>query len=313
MNGIPQIRWFGTISTSQIPKLWKIMAVVLACCAVAAVLLFANSRARRTMSLSQSSSISAVTSHGRTFRLTKIFEGSTEDGERYVNSFCKISDCISLSKVVIFFNSAEGARRELKLEEAKASRLVDRTVVTSSEGRPIGERIVLEFEAYAEVAWTTNKDFHSISATSLENVLEFEHALNNQKGKITTQLGRIEEVTFTGTEITHGKSGDFDYTEQQFRSSDCETVIVRVEVFTSSEHAEEALLRRLKDATMIIQRGPRPNTTALQKGRVVAMVTAPPDSEQLEDTMVLWTNNAELHSIRGTMVHALEFERRNFR
>ena len=309
---------FGFLS--HLSTLGRTIAASVVCCVVVAGgFWFANFRAKESLPVTQNSAILDRANDEVTFRLTTIFDGRTEQGERYSNSFYKTPDCQSLSKSVIFFNSVVAANSELRSEEGKASAVVERSVVTNREGRQVGERIALKFDnteqrtSYAEVAWISDKVFHSIAATSLELALEFEQALNSQSGKISTQTDSARKITFTGAEIKHGKADGFNYTQQQFSSSDCEAVTVRTEFYPSPERAQEELSQRLKAVTTIIQRGARPNIQTLQTGRVVAMITAPPNSEQLEDTIVLWTNEGELHSIRGTMVHALEFERQYFK
>lgn len=49
----------------------------------------------------------------------------------------------------------------------------------------------------------------------------------------------------------------FGYSEKQLRSSDCETVTARTEYYPSPARAEDEMLKKLKESTNIIERGPK--------------------------------------------------------
>jgi hypothetical protein len=302
-------------------KLWIIVVVLSVCSTLAGVFWYTNSRVRKSIIISQDSAGSTTPNQELSFRLTMIFDGRTDDGERYANNFFKASDCASLSEVVIFFNSIDRAQKELVSERAKASAVVEQTAVTNNEGGKIGDRVVLRFDdterrkPHIQVMWTSDKDFHSIAGPSLEHVLQFENAISSRSGRIASKLDDVQKVTFTAAEISNGRTDEgSDYSERRFHSSDCESVIVRTEGYPSPARAQEEFIRMLKASTTIIERGPRLDGTGQQSGeRAVAMFKAPVQSEHIEDTIIMWTDNSELHSIKGPFTHAMEFETRNYR
>jgi hypothetical protein len=72
--------------------------------------------------------------------------------------------------------------------------------------------------------------------------------------------------------------------------------------------------RKLKESTTILERGSKLNAAGQPVGeRAVAMLKAERPSDYIEDTVVMWTVNSELHSLRGLFTHVLELEKRNYR
>lgn len=299
-------------------QVWRLIVVLFACCAVLGIVFLVNSRSKKVdeVRLPDNS-----TPQELVFRSTVILDGKTEDGVRFSDYHYKSSDCIAISHKTTFFKSPARAREEFERETRKASTIIERAPVVNGQGHQIGERVVLQFEAseehksHAEVVWNKDKDFHSVTAPSLEHVLEFEKALGSQSGRISSRIDTVQNVTFTASEPRDGRTeAGFGYSEKQFRSSDCETLIARTEYFPSSARAQEELLKKLKESTNIIERGPKLDARGQQVGeRAVAMFKAELPSEYIEDTVVVWTANSELHSIRGLFTHVLELEKRNYR
>ena len=181
-------------------------------------------------------------------------------------------------------------------------------------GPQVGERIVLQFDSHAEAIWNEDSKFHSISASSLAHVLEFEKALRSQRERIVSRIDSVQKVSFTPSDARDGRTeGGVAYSEKQFRSSDCETITTRTEYYSTSASAHEEMQKRLKESTNIVERGSKLNAAGQSTGeRAVAMFTAARPSDYLEDTVVIWTVNTELHTIKGPFTYVLELERRNY-
>jgi hypothetical protein len=221
----------------------------------------------------------------------------------------------------MFFQLPAHARNEVESEIQKASAIVERVPVVNDQGRQVTERVVLQFDArdqykaHAEAIWNENSVFHSIVASSLGDVLEFLKALGSKSGRISSRIDTVQNVTFTASETQEGKTEEgVGYSEKQFRSSDCETVTARTEYFSSPARAQREMQKKLKESTTILEQGSKLNAAGQPVGeRVVAMFKAKRPSDYIEDTVVIWTVNSELHSIRGLFTHVLELEKRNFR
>ncbi|HWN11914.1 MAG TPA: hypothetical protein VNO50_21985 [Pyrinomonadaceae bacterium] len=256
-----------------------------------------------------------------TFRPVAIFDGDTEDGNRMAETFYKCSDCSTISSVAIFFKSGGDATRHVEVESMKASVVLERSAVTNEAGQHVGDRVVLQFDAnpeskaHAEVVWNKDKDFHSLTGPSLEHVLEFEKAFKVRSGRILSRIDDVQKVSFDTLKISDGRTQEgLSYSERQFRSSDCETVIVRTEYFSSPLAAQAKFHKKLSESTTILERGLKFDETGHQVGeRSVAMFKPEVQSENIEDTIVAWTENSELHSIQGSFTHVIEFEKRNYR
>jgi hypothetical protein len=296
----------------------RVTVLFFACCVVLGITFLVKSRSKK---VNEATLPDNSTPQELVFRSTMIFDGKTEDGTRFADYHYKSSDCISISHKIIFFESPARAREEIERESREASSIVERAPMVNDRGQEVGERVVMQFEAskeykaHAEAIWNKNSDFHSIAAPSLEHVLEFEKAVGSQGGRIVSRLDAVQNVIFTASESRDGRTKEgFAYSEKEFRSSDCETITTRTEYFPSPDRAQEEMQSKLKESTNIIQRGPKLDATGQQVGeRVVAMFKAEPTSEYIEDTVVIWTVNSEVHSIKGLFTHVLEFEKRNYR
>lgn len=299
-------------------QLWRLIVVFFACCAVLGIVFLVNSRSRQAdeEKLSDNGSPQELV-----FRNTTILDGTTEDGVRFADYRYKSSDCISISHRTMFFKSPVHAHEEIERETRKASTVIERAPVSNDQGQQVGERVVLKFEAsegykaHAEAIWNRDSEFHSISAPSLGHVLEFEKVLGSRGERISSRIDTVQKMAFTASETREGRTEEgFAYSEKQFRSSDCETVTALTEYFPSSDRAQEELEKRLKESTSIIERGPKLDAAGQQVGeRAVAMFKVEVPSEYIEDTIVMWTNNSEYHSIKGLFTHVLELEKRNYR
>ncbi len=296
-------------------NVWRLILVFFACGAVLGIVFLVNSRSMKVneMRLSNDNKLQELV-----FRNTMIFDGKTEGGLRFADYHYKSSDCVTISHKTTFFKSPARAREEIEREIQKASTISERAPVVNDEGQQVGERVVLQFEArdeykaHAEAVWNENSEFHSIAAPSLEHVLEFEKALGSQTERISSRIDTVQKVTFTASQPRDGiTDAGLDFSEKQFRSSDCETVIARTEHFPSPDRAQEEMQRRLKESTNIIEQGPKLNASGQPVGdRAVAMFKAELPSEYIEDTVIMWTLNSELHSIKGSHSHILELEKR---
>lgn len=301
-------------------KVSRYFVMTFACCALVGLLFLVTGRSRKTVDLKQESPVNSSLQE-LTFRHTMIFDGETKDGARYAHNIYKSSDCATVSDMVVFFKSPARATAEVEAAANRASAIVERRAVVNDERRQIGDLVVLEFgargeeKAYAEVAWNKDGDFRSVTAPSLELVLAFEKALDSQAGKISSRIDAVQKLTFSSSEGKEGRTDDgFRYYEKQFRSSDCETVITRTEYFPSTARAQQELAKKLKESTNIIERGSKLNASGQLLGeRVVAMFKAESPSDYVEDTVIMWTVDSELHSIKGLFTHVLELERRNYR
>jgi hypothetical protein len=298
-------------------KTSRFIIIAAACCVLMGLLFFIDGRSTKLTSLNRESSRVNSTPQELTFRHIMVFDGKLKDGARYANNIYKSSDCVTISYMVIFFKTRDRAH-EVQAEAKKASELIERGSVMNEAGRQVGERVVLQFEAsdkdkaHAEVIWNKDKDFYSLTAPSLHHALEFERSFDSQSGRISSRIDDVKKVSFTPSETRDGRTeAGFGYSEKQFRSSDCETVISRTEYFPSPARAQEELVKKLEGSTNIIERAPKLDATGQQVGeRVVAMFRADSSSEYIEETVVMWTFNSELHSLRGLFTHVLELERR---
>lgn len=298
----------------------RLISVLLAGCAGAGIVILINGRSRQVRFSSQEKMANANTSQELTFRRTAIFDGSTEDGARFAEHFYKSSDCVSISEETIFFGSTSLAQRELERKSTKAASIIERGPKSDDTGQHVGERIVLAVaasppeKAYAEIIWSSGPTFHSLVAPSLSYILEFEEALSSRTARISSRIDDVQQLTFTGLETINGRTEEgFVYSEKQFRSSDCVTVTARTEYFSSPARAREELLKKLKESTNVIEREPKLDAKGEQVGeRAVAMFKAQLPSESIEDTVVMWTINSELRSIKGLFSHVLELEKRNY-
>lgn len=115
-----------------------------------------------------------------TFNAMTNFDGKTKDGESVSDLVSESSDGVNVTRTIIFFKSAERAQANLQSEVKKAVQIIDQSPVLDTNGDKTGERAVLlyapqpPFEARAAVVWTGKSEFHSVSSTSLQHVLEFE-------------------------------------------------------------------------------------------------------------------------------------------
>lgn len=298
--------------------------IIVACCAAVTVVLVGIQRHSQTTTGQGQERLSARDSADQDLRFKAgvVLDGKTEDGIRFSNQLYKSSDCLQIIKTIKLFNSPTHAYEELQRELKKASTIIDRGPELNDNGQQVGERAVLQFaaegqgHAHAEVIWNENSEFYSITAYSLQHALEFEKWLRSpDKGhkNLSAQNAANQTMTFQVTRDFGGKTEEgFIFSERQFRSSDCETVSTRVEYFDSPARASEELQKKLKKAVDVIEQGPKLNAAGQRVGeRAVAVVASDLTEGYLDQTVVMWTENSEFHTIKApSLQYILEFEKR---
>jgi hypothetical protein len=302
--------------------------IIVACCAAVIALFVGILRHSRRTTTDQGQERFSTQDSGHqdsTFKAGLVLDGKTEDGIRFSNQLYKSSDCLKIIKTIKLFNSPAQAYEEFQREFKRASTIIDRGPKIDDNGQQVGERVVLQFaaegqsQARAEVIWTKNSEFHSITAHSVQHALEFEQWLrlpDKSAQNVSGQNSANRTMTFHATQAFDGKTKEgFVFFERQFQTSDCEKVSTRVEYFGSPARASEELQKNLKRAFDIVEQGPKLDSAGRQVGeRAVAVVASDLTEEHLDLTVVMWTENSELHSITApSLQHVLEFEKRFYR
>jgi hypothetical protein len=160
----------------------RLTLIVLGCCAGLGVLIVLTQRQITTSKVQSQASvpIQQIINQTITFNAVTNFDGKTKDGESVSDLVFESSDGVNVTRTIIFFKSAERAQANLQSEVKKAVQIIDQSPVLDINGDKTGERAVLlyapkpPFEARAAVVWTDKSEFHSVSSTSLQHVLEFE-------------------------------------------------------------------------------------------------------------------------------------------
>ncbi|MFY9621680.1 MAG: hypothetical protein WAM70_04950 [Pyrinomonadaceae bacterium] len=254
-----------------------------------------------------------------TFRNISIADGTTAEGFEFSVHHYKAWDCVAVSEQVISFPSDARAENELRKKAATASEVLEHVPEKDVHGNVVGERYVMKFVGsgqaggYAAIVLSRKSDLISITSTSLTHILEFEKASGRDDRRASFPgLDSVKNVTFRGSGATTGVTTEgVRFAREEFTSSDCEKVTTQTWYFESAEKAQQALERSLKNATGISERGDKVNSAGQRVGmRAVAYFEADPKSAYIEITNILWTDGAELHSIEGGYVYALEFESR---
>jgi hypothetical protein len=264
------------------------------------------------------SHLSAGTPEQLKFRRIAIFDGKTEEGVGFANYVYKSSDCFSVTEVTTLFHSSSRASEEVIREAEKASNVIERGPKFDEQGQQVGERVVMELKAddqnkeSARIVWSYRSDFHSIIGPSLRHVIEFEKSLQLRNSERTLQAFDIQSVIFNPSKTSTGQTeAGVAYSEQQFETSDCETIRTHIMYFPSADHAEDELKKQLVQATNVVEQGPKVNASGEQVGeRAVAMLRAE-RNDPLDKTIIAWTEGSEFHSIIGPNAQVLEFEKRH--
>ncbi len=289
--------------------------------AAGAVFLF-KARPERGTNVTQEQA--AMTKSGTselTFRQISIFDGKTSEGVRFSEQHYKSSDCVPLSSTIIFFSSPGRALDEVQREAQKAAGVIDRGSIFDDKGQRIGERVVMQFvtggesKTHAKIVSNKGSDFLSIISPSLRHALAFEKSAESPNNrKVFPGIESVKSVTFESTSTSEGSTEKgARYKEEQFRSSDCETLVTRTEYFDSAKNAQDQLQEKLREATGVLEQGPKLNSIGQPVGqRAVATFKAEPTSEHIETTVVMWNDGDVLHSITGLYIYVLEFEKRNY-
>jgi hypothetical protein len=321
INTLFKSHW-GSLSMLRIKRnvIQVIIAVAFAAAAVGAVVLWKGMPERGTRVTPEQAAMTKSATNGRTFRQISIFDGRIDDGTRFSEQHYKSSDCSPISSRVIFFRSPGRALYEVQLETQRAAEVLNRGPILDDKSQRIGERVVMQFaaegrsETYTKIVSNKGSDFLSLTAPSLEDALAFEKsAKSSNNSRVFPGIESVKAVTFESTGTSEGSEKGVRYKEEQFRSSDCETLVTRTEYFESTKTAQDRLQKQLKDSTGVLEQGPKLNSVGQPVGeRAVASFKAGPTSEHLETTVVMWTDGDVFHSITGLYIYVLEFEKRKY-
>lgn len=302
------------------PQRFTYMILVFCAVVVVGLVLLGKGRSGLRRDFSQNvPSPSTGTPQELKFRRVAIFDGKTSEGDRFANYVYKSSDCLSLSSTTTFFGSSGRASEEIQRETKKAPVVLERGPKLDDKGQRVGERVVMEFKAdgqnreSAKIIWHNRSDFHSIVGPSMRHVIEFEKSLQLPNSDSISGQPDIHIVTFNPGKALEGRTeAGVAYSEQQFETSDCESINTQTMYFGSPVLADKEFEKQLSRATNIVEQGAKVNAAGQRVGeRAVAMLKAERLDEPLDKTIVAWTEGSEYHSITGPNAHVLEFEKRN--
>ena len=299
-------------------KIFRPVPVFVACSVIVGIVLLISARTKQVKELAQEKPSPTRSFDQLTFRGIAIFDGTTADGAPFAEHFYKSSDCVSVSHEIIFFKSVARAEKEFENRRRKATTVVEHGVHWEDKAQA-GQRVVMEFvgytqeKAFAQIIWTSDSTFHSLVAPSLHYVIEFEKSLRSKDARITRSNFDLRNVTFTIKRSFKGKTEQgTDYSENEIASSDCEILSTRIEYFDSPIQAHERFAKEIKQAINVIEQGPKTNGLGQPVGeRAVAALRAGASDESLDQSIVIWTDGSQVHSIKGRFNHVLAFEKRN--
>src|SRR5205823_5268777 len=103
-----------------------------------------------------------------------------------------------------------------------------------------------EYETHVKIVSNEGSDFLSITSPSLLHALAFEKSAESSNNrKAFPGIESVKTVTFESTGASEGATEKgARYKEEQFRSSDCETIVSRTEYFESTQTAQDRLQRK---------------------------------------------------------------------
>ena len=123
---------------------------------------------------------SVVVQQERTYADRLLGSCETEDGFRCSLRLFESSDGRSFSQEIVSYDSPKRANTELRKRLREASEIVTRQPLFDEQGQRQGEKAVATFiggdppRAQAEILWTYGPKFTSVSAASLDNILEYD-------------------------------------------------------------------------------------------------------------------------------------------
>jgi hypothetical protein len=258
-----------------------------------------------------------------TFKSVAILDGKTESGISFSNQIYQSSDCVMVSRRIEFLNSPASAHLELQRNLRRAQQILERGPKLNSLGQQIGERAKMVLtrgsrqKQYA-VLWTDKSELYSIESSSLKHVEDFERWLalpNADIERAAPSSNSSQEITFDGASVFSGKTRDgISFREQQFKSNECITVVDRIEYLESPAAAEGQFHIRIKGAAQTIEGGAKLDANGKIVGERAVLMFAPDLPNELQpQAAIIWTQNAELHSIRAlSLRHVLEFEKKYY-
>lgn len=136
----------------------------------------------------------------------------------------------------------------------------------------------------------------------------------NTNDRAYLQEADIQPLEFKDLQGGRAKTRDgtpFSY--HLYKSSDGVGVTTIVENHSSPASAQKALRKKLRTAIKIIERGPRTEDQAKEKGER-AVFTFPLPGSNKEQAAVLWTDGQQLYHIESlSLKHALAFEKQYYR
>jgi len=117
-------------------------------------------------------------------------------------------------------------------------------------------------------------------------------------------------MKFTPVSSYSGRRGNgAEFSAEDYSSTDGVSVIMTVETYTSVSRAKEALRKRIREASRIVERSPKVDGDGTILGERVVLSFAPGIHHRAYAT-ILWLEQEDLHEIESTSLRAaLEFER----
>jgi hypothetical protein len=119
------------------------------------------------------------------------------------------------------------------------------------------------------------------------------------------QVNQYQNVLSGRAETADGTPFSFNL----YKSSDGVAISVRVERHSLPAGARNELLRNIRGAIEVLERGPKLDESRKQVGERALLTSKQEESDALQTT-VLWTEGSQLHFIESpSLQHALEFEK----
>lgn len=136
----------------------------------------------------------------------------------------------------------------------------------------------------------------------------------NANARAYLQEPDIQSLEFKDLQGGRGKTPDgISFSYHLYKSSDGVGVTTIVESHSSPASAQKALRNKLRTAIKIIERGPRIEDQAEEKGGRAVFSFAVPGSHK-KQAAVIWTDGQQLYRIESrSLKHALAFEKQFYR
>ena len=136
----------------------------------------------------------------------------------------------------------------------------------------------------------------------------------NANESASLQNAIVESVEFKDLQGGRAKTPEgVPFSYHLYKSSDGIAVTTIIENHSSPASAQRALRNKLRTAIKIIERGPRTETQAEEKGERAVFSFAAPVSRKIQ-AAVIWTDGQQLYRIESlSLKHALAFEKQFYR